>query len=204
MASQIKGAKFLESRSNSHMFIEDSGIWDHVFEFLTGEARQVEIDRVLTTVLFTDIVGSTQRAASEGDRAWRRLLERHDECTDREVNRFRGRLVKTTGDGAFACFDGPVRAIRCARAIAEGVHDFGIEIRAGLHTGECEARGDDLAGITVHIGARVCGMAEANEVLISRTVRDLVYGSSLTFEDRGDHHLKGVPGTWNVFSVLAV
>jgi class 3 adenylate cyclase len=152
-------------------------------------------------VMFTDIVDSTRRAGELGDRRWRDELERHDELVRRQLERFRGREVKTTGDGFLATFDGPARGIRCALAINEAVRQLGIDIRAGLHTGECELRGDDVAGMAVHIGARVGAMAEAGEVLVSSTVRDLVVGSGIEFADRGATELKGVPGEWRLFSV---
>ena len=159
-------------------------------------------DRVLATVLFTDIVDSTPRAAEMGDRAWRALLDAHDAVV-RSLSRFRGRDVSTSGDGFLAMFDGPQRAIRCAMAIRDAVRSLGIEVRAGLHTGECEVRGDDIGGIAVHIGARVSALAGSNEVLVSRTLRDLVIGSGLEFEERGAHLLKGVPGEWRLFAVTS-
>jgi class 3 adenylate cyclase len=155
---------------------------------------------VLATVLFTDIVGSTERAAELGDRAWRSVLDRHDELVEREVKRHRGTLVKTTGDGALATFDGPARGVRAAQAIVSAVRALGIEVRAGVHTGEIERRGDDIGGIGVHIGARVAGEAGPSEVLVSSTVRDLVVGSGLVFDPRGEHDLKGVPGPWRLYA----
>src|SRR5262249_59086884 len=160
-----------------------------------------EVERVLTTVLFTDIVGSTKRAAILGDRAWRALLDTHHEIVRRELERHRGREVKTMGDGFLATFDGPARAIRCASAIRDGVGSLGIEIRAGLHTGECELMDDGVGGIAVHIGARVAAKAAPGEVLVSSTVKDLVAGSGLRFVDRGAHTLHGVPGEWRLFAV---
>src|SRR2546425_267103 len=165
-------------------------------EFLTGARPVVHDDRVLATVLFTDIVGSTEHATRLGDRAWRDLLERHDTAVRQELGRFRGREIHTTGDGFFATFDGPARAVRCALAIREAVRPLGLEIRTGLHTGECELRGDDVSGIAVHIGARVAAAAHAGEVLVSGTVKDLVTGSGLRFVERGVHRLKGVEGEW--------
>jgi class 3 adenylate cyclase len=170
-------------------------------EFLTGTRAATETDRVLTTVLFTDIVDSTTRAASLGDRRWRELLDSHDAGVRRELARARGREIKTTGDGFVAAFDGPARAIRCALAISAGARQLGLDVRAGLHTGECEVRGDDLAGIAVHIGARVAEAASPTEVLVSGTVKDLVAGSGLRFVDRGTHSLHGVPGEWRLFAV---
>jgi len=160
-----------------------------------------EPSRVLKTVLFTDIVESTARAAAEGDRQWHELLDRHDAVIRRELERFRGEEIKTTGDGFLAAFDGPGRAINCARAIASGSHELTLDVRAGLHSGECELRGDDLAGIAVHIGARVAALAGPGEVLVTSTVRDLVTGSGIEFDDRGHHELKGVPGKWHVLAV---
>jgi class 3 adenylate cyclase len=147
------------------------------------------------------VVGSTELAARLGDRRWRELLATHDDLVRSELERFRGRAVKSTGDGVLATFDGPGRAIRCACAIHDSLRPLGIEVRAGVHTGEIEVTGDDIAGVAVHIGARVSALAGGNEVLVSSTVRDLVAGSGIEFEDRGDHHLKGVPGTWRVFAV---
>ncbi len=153
-------------------------------------------------MLFTDIVDSTQRGSDLGDRRWRELLEGHDEVVREQLDRFRGREVKTTGDGFLATFDGPARAIECAREISSTVGRLGIEVRAGLHTGECEIRGDDIAGITVNIGARISALANAGEVLVSGTVKDLVVGSEIDFEPRGTHSLKGVPGEWPVFAAI--
>jgi class 3 adenylate cyclase len=166
-----------------------------------GAWEEPEPDRVLTTVLFTDIVGSTERAAVLGDRAWHELLDRHHELVRRQLVRFRGKEVNTAGDGFFANFDGPARAIRCAQAIVEGVHALGLEVRAGLHTGECELLDGKVAGIAVHTGARVASHAAPGEVLVSSTVRDLVAGSGLTFQDRGAHELKGLPGEWRLFAL---
>jgi class 3 adenylate cyclase len=155
----------------------------------------------LATVLFTDIVGSTERAVHVGDRAWRDLLDAHDRIVRRQLEQFRGREVNTVGDGFLATFDGPGRAIQCARSIRDAVRALGIEVRVGLHTGEVEVRGDDVAGVAVHIGARVSAMADPGEVLVSSTVKDLVAGSGTEFVDRGAHELKGVPGTWTLFKV---
>src|SRR5262245_12247646 len=173
-------------------------------EFLTGGRPVPEIDRVLATVLFTDIVGSTERASELGDRAWRALLDTHNEIVRRELERHRGREVKTVGDGFLATFDGPARAIRCASALKDELRPLGISIRAGLHTGECELMGeDDVGGIAVHIGARVAAEARPDEVLVSSTVKDLVAGSGIRFADRGLRALKGVPGEWRIFAVEA-
>jgi class 3 adenylate cyclase len=173
----------------------------HIEEFVTGSKPVIEADRVLATVLFTDIVSSTERASGLGDRKWADLLDQHDAIIDAELSRYRGRKVQTTGDGVLATFDGPARAIRCAMAIRDSVRQLGLQIRSGLHTGECELRGEDIGGIAVHTAARVSAMAGPEEVLVSRTVVDLVAGSGLEFGDRGEHELKGVPGSWRLFSV---
>ena len=164
-------------------------------------ATAVEVDRVLTTLLFTDIVSSTERAAALGDQAWRSVLDAHDRTVRDQLRRFRGKEINTTGDGFLACFDGPARAIRCSQAIAGATTRLGIELRMGLHTGECEVRGDDLGGLAVHIAARVGSLARPGEVLVSSTVKDLVAGSGIEFSDRQEQELKGVPGTWTLFSV---
>jgi class 3 adenylate cyclase len=176
---------------------------EEVEEFLTGSRQAREIDRVLATVLFTDIVGSTELAAHLGDRGWRDLLEAHHAAIRRELLRMRGREIATAGDGFLATFDGPARAIRCACAIHEAVKSLGLSLRAGLHTGECEIMGDDVGGIAVHIGARVAEMAQPGEVLVSGTVKDLVAGSGLRFTERGTHSLKGIPGEWRLYRVDA-
>jgi class 3 adenylate cyclase len=173
-----------------------------IIEFLTGE-RPVEIDRILTTVLFTDIVGSTERAASLGDQNWRSLLDAHDRVVREQVRRFRGKEIKATGDGFMMSFDGPARAIRCAEAINEAIEPIGVNLRMGLHTGECEVRGDDLGGLAVHIAARIGALATAGEILVSSTLKDLVIGSGIEFTERGKYDLKGVPGTWNLFALGA-
>lgn len=174
---------------------------DHVEEFLTGTRPVPSVDRVLATVLFTDIVESTRRAAELGDTRWRRLLDAHDSCVRDHVEDFRGHLVKTTGDGMLATFDGPRRGIECAKALRRALLRHGIEIRAGVHTGEVELREADVGGIAVHIGARVAAAASAGEILVSSTVRDLVIGSDLRFSDRGVHRLRGVPDQWRLFAV---
>ena len=161
-----------------------------------------EPDRVLATVLFTDIVGSTERAAELGDRRWRELLSAHDAAVRRELERFRGREVDTAGDGFLAAFDGPARAVRCALSAGEAVQQLGVEIRAGIHTGECELDGPKVRGIAVHTGARIASLAGPGEVLVSQTVKDLVAGSGLAFDDRGVHALKGVPGEWRVYAAV--
>jgi class 3 adenylate cyclase len=174
---------------------------DEVEQFVTGSRRAPELHRVLATVLFTDIVGSTERAAEVGDREWTALLEAHRRVVRRELERFDGREVDTAGDGFLATFDGPARGVRCAQALQSGVRTLGIDVRAGLHTGEIEQRDGDIAGLAVHIGARVMAAAGAGEVLVSSTVKDLVVGSGIEFADRGAHALKGVPGEWRLFSV---
>jgi pimeloyl-ACP methyl ester carboxylesterase len=203
LAEQIPDARFVELPGDDHWpwTSNPDEIVDEVEEFLTGERHEREPDRVLATVLFTDIVGSTERATELGDRRWCDLLEQHDRLVRREIGRHRGREVKTMGDGVLATFDGPGRGIDCARAICERVRPLGIEVRAGLHTGECELRNGDVGGIAVHIGARVAGMAGPGEVLVSGTVKDLVVGSGLEFTDRGSHALKGAPGRWRLYAL---
>lgn len=185
---------------SSFLSAESDLVLDVVEEFLTGVRPPLEPDRALATVLFTDIVDSTLRAVEAGDRAWRRALDSHDDLARVEIDRHGGRLIKTTGDGVLATFDAPGRAVRCALALVAGVAALGIAIRAGLHTGEVELRGDDIGGIAVHTAARVGALATSGEVLVSRTVVDLVAGSGLGFDDRGEHILKGVPGTWTLFA----
>jgi class 3 adenylate cyclase len=203
IAQQIPGAKYVELPGDEHLIWagDVDAVVDEVEEFLTGRRPMREPDRILATVLFTDIVGSTERANDLGDRRWRELLERHHVLVRGELNRFQGREVDTAGDGFFAAFDGPARAIRCARAIREAVRELGVEIRAGLHTGECELVGEKMAGVAVHTGARVAALAEPGEVLVSSTVKDLVAGSGIEFEDRGAHELRGVPGEWRLYAV---
>jgi class 3 adenylate cyclase len=169
-------------------------------EFITGHQPSPELDRVLATILFTDIVGSTARAAEIGDHQWKTLLEQHHSIVRRELAHFRGREIDTAGDGFFATFDGPARGVRCAMSIRDAVRQVGLEIRAGLHTGECEIMGPNVGGLAVHIGARVAARAGASEVLVSSTVKDLVAGSGISFEDRGSHQLKGVPDEWHIFA----
>jgi class 3 adenylate cyclase len=172
-------------------------------EVLTGQRSTVTVERVLTTVLFTDIVSSTEQLASMGDRRWRAVLDAHDRVVRNELRRFGGKEIRTTGDGFVVSFDRPARAIRCAQAIIENTRNLDIELRTGLHTGECEVRGDDLGGLAIHLAARVGSMAASGEVLVSRTVVDLVAGSGIEFEDRGEHELKGVPGTWQLYAATA-
>jgi class 3 adenylate cyclase len=174
---------------------------DEIERFVTGSVQRAAPDRVLATVLFTDIVGSTERASELGDREWRSVLERHDALLTGIVADHSGRVVKHIGDGALSTFDGPARAVRCAEALCTAVRELGIELRAGVHTGECEAIGDDLGGLAVHIGARVGAKAESGEVLVSGTVKDLVVGSEMRFSDRGEHELKGVPGSWRLYAL---
>ncbi|OBK75751.1 adenylate/guanylate cyclase domain-containing protein [Mycobacterium sp. 1164985.4] len=204
VADLIPGAKFvkLPGRNVTHFYEPDwRESFKEVAEFLTGQPTDVADDRVLATVLFTDIVDSTRLAAEVGDRDWHALLDAHDAIVRSQLARFRGREVNTTGDGFVAMFDGPQRAIRCAMAIRDAVQALGVQVRAGLHTGECELRGDDIGGIAVHIGARVAALAGPNDVLVSSTLRDLVIGSGLEFVERGAHQLKGVPGEWRLLAV---
>ena len=208
MAERIPGARLVELPGERHIPTgpQLERVLDEVERFFAGVWEsgawdEPEPDRVLATVMFTDIVGSSERAAELGDRAWRDLLQRHHELVRRELIRFRGNEVDTAGDGFLASFDGPARAIRCAQAIVEGVHTLGLEVRAGLHTGECELLYGKVAGIAVHTGARVASEAAPGEVLVSSTVKDLVAGSGLSFEDRGTRQLKGVPGEWRLYAV---
>jgi class 3 adenylate cyclase len=202
LGQHIPNAKYVELPGDDHLYYvsDDDAILNEVQEFLTGARDAPEEDRVLATVLFADIVSSTERAAELGDRRWRELLESYYVMARREVTRFRGREVDTAGDGFFATFDGPARAIRCACALRDAVTSLGISIRAGLHTGECVLMGEKVGGIAVHTGARVSGQAQPAEVLVSSTVKDLVAGSGLQFQDRGVHALKGVPGEWRLFA----
>lgn len=179
------------------------GVLDANEEFVTGSRHRVDEDRILATAIFTDLVDSTRHLAQAGDRRWRELLDSHDEIGLRVVERFHGRRVKTMGDGLLAVFDGPARGVRCAEAIRDAVAELGVEIRAGLHVGECELRGDHVGGLAVHIGARVAALAGPGEILVSRTVRDLVAGSGLHFAERGEHHLKGVPDRWPLYAVTS-
>jgi class 3 adenylate cyclase/alpha-beta hydrolase superfamily lysophospholipase len=204
LAEHIPGAVYVELPGRDFAAISSGdAVSDELAEFLTGFRGQGEIDRVLATVLFTDIGESTARAAHLGDRRWRRLLDAHDRAARDTLQRFGGRELKTTGDGFLARFDGPAKASRCARAIIDATNRLGIGVRAGLHTGECELRGDDLGGIAVHIASRVAALARPGEVLVSGTVKDLVVGSDIDFEPRGEHELKGVPGSWHLFAVGA-
>ena len=203
LGAHIPGAKVVELPGDEYFpYLGDQdAIVDEIEEFLTGVRPVPAPDRALATVLFTDIVSSTQRAAALGDDAWTRTLDNHDALITREVERHRGRKINPTGDGILATFDGPARAVRCAQAICDGIRPLGIDVRAGLHTGEIELRGDDIGGIAVHIGQRVSALAGPGEVLVSSTVKDLVAGSGIVFTDRGFHQLKGVPDEWRVFAV---
>jgi class 3 adenylate cyclase len=203
LAEAVPGARFIELEGEDHAFWfgDFEPILEEIERFLTGVVSSGERDRVLATVLFTDIVGSTEAAARMGDRAWRELLERHDALLAQAVRSDGGRVIKHIGDGALSSFDGPAKAVRCARRLCEQVRGLGIELRAGVHTGECELIGADIGGLAVHIGARVGALAKAGEVLVSSTVKDLVVGSDMRFEDRGEHELKGVPGRWRVYAL---
>jgi class 3 adenylate cyclase len=201
VAQQIPGARYTELPSPDHIALQPEA-YAELEAFLSQIHRHEAVfDRVLATVLFTDIVDSTVQSTALGDREWRRLREEHDRVVRAQLSRYRGREIKTMGDGFLASFDGPARAVYCAQAIAEHIRSLGIEVRSGLHTGEVELDGDDVAGIAVAIGARVAARAEPSEVLVSQTVKDLVAGSGLVFEDAGEHELKGVPGIWHLFRV---
>jgi pimeloyl-ACP methyl ester carboxylesterase len=206
IGDRIPGARFVELPGEDHlMWTGDvDALLDEIEEFLTGVRRGPDPDRVLATVLFTDVVASTETATRLGDRAWRTILDRHHDVVRRELARWRGREIDTTGDGFLATFDGPARGIRCAVAATEGVRDLGLQIRAGLHTGEVEIAGEDVRGIAVHIGSRVAALAGPDEVLVSRTVADLVAGSGIVLAERGEHELKGVSGAWLVYAVESV
>jgi class 3 adenylate cyclase len=205
LAENLPNARIVEFEGDDHPFLyENPDEWlGEIQEFLTG-ARAVPVsDRMLATVMFTDIVDSTRTAVELGDQRWREVLERHQRAVRDDLERFNGREVKSTGDGFLATFDGPARAINCAQAILQSSEPLGISVRAGLHTGECEVMGEDIGGIAVHIAARVSARAEPQELLVSRTVKDLVAGSGLAFTDRGAHTLKGVPDTWQLYAVEA-
>jgi len=204
LAEHIPGARYLEIPGDDHLVTDNETqdvIADEIEEFITGARHRLEPDRVLATVMFTDMVGSTQRAAELGDSRWRELLNNYYAVVRKELTAFRGREVNTAGDGLLATFDGPARAIRCACSVRERLRPLGLQVRTGLHTGECEVISDDVGGIAVHIGARVASTAAPDEVLVSSTVKDLVAGSGLQFVDRGAHYLKGVPGEWRLFVV---
>jgi pimeloyl-ACP methyl ester carboxylesterase len=203
LATNIEGARFIEFPGDFHLSGTgaDAALLDAIEEFILGDHPRHPVDRVLKTILFTDIIGSTAQVAALGDRKWRSLLETHDRIVRAEIERAAGQEVKTTGDGFLAAFDGPGRAIRCAQTIAAQARGLGIGVRAGLHTGECDVRGNDLSGIAVHIGARVAGLATGDDILVTSTVRDLVAGSGIEFDDRGRHTLRGVPGEWQILAV---
>jgi class 3 adenylate cyclase len=204
MADAIPGAKFLEYPGGDHGFWngDTDAVAGDIEEFVTGQrdSGSGELERVLATVLFTDIVDSTRSVVSLGDQRWRRLLDDHDQLAQQVVGRHRGNLVKSTGDGILATFDGPGRAVRCALAFGASAQQMGLPLRAGLHTGEIEIRGRDIGGIAVHAAARVMGQSGSNEVLVSRVVTDLVAGTGLKFVERGSHELKGLPGRWDLFA----
>ena len=203
LAAHIVDARYVELAGDTHVPWVGGGseIADEIQEFLTGVREPEEPDRVLVTVLFTDIVGSTERAREMGDRRWRELLDRHHAVVRNELARFRGREIDTAGDGFFAVFDGPARAIRCAHSVVDAVRDIGLEIRAGLHTGEVELANGAVRGIAVHTGARIASLAKPGEVVVSGTVKDLIAGSGIELADRGTHELKGIPGEWHVYAV---
>jgi pimeloyl-ACP methyl ester carboxylesterase len=201
LAERISGATYFESPGRDHFAWRDPNVPAEVERFLTGGQRPVEVDRILTTVLFADIVGSTERAAAVGDRSWREALDRYLGIAKRHIEYFRGRFIDAAGDGILAIFDGPGRAIGCARAIGQEARSIDLTIRSGLHTGEVEVTGERIAGLAVHIGARVSALAQPDEVLVTSTVKDLVVGSGLVFQDRGAQSLKGVPGEWRVFAL---
>jgi len=204
IASKIPNAKLVEFEGIDHLpWVGDfDELIDEMEVFLTGKHTEIEHDRILATVLFTDIVGSTERALELGDKRWKDLISAHHSIVRKEIGLFRGREIDTAGDGFFAVFDGPARAVRCACAIRDSIRQIGMEIRSGVHTGECEIMGSNIGGIAVHIGARVISKAQEGEVLVSSTVKDLVAGSGLVFESRGKHSLKGIPGEWELFSVV--
>ena len=202
LAEHIPDAQLVELDTADHVpWASDADIAGEIEEFLTGTRQLAPSSRMLATVLFTDIVGSTEQAATLGDRSWKVLLENHDRAVERQLRRYGGQLVKQTGDGILALFDGPARAVQCAGAIREALQQLGVQIRAGLHAGEVERRGEDVSGVAVHLAQRVQGRAEPGEILVSRTVVDLVAGSELRFADKGEHELKGVPGSWRLFTV---
>jgi class 3 adenylate cyclase len=205
LAQHIPNARLVELPGADYVVSVGSAVGpvtvDEIEEFLTGTRGAAHHDRMLTTLLFTDVVGSTDRLAAIGDRAWRTVLDRHDDAARRQLARFSGHQERLTGDGILATFDSPARAIRCGTAIRDAARQIGLEVRVGIHTGEVERRGTELAGIAVHLACRVCETAQPGEVLVTRTVVDLVAGSGVTFEDRGEHELKGIPAPWRVFAV---
>jgi pimeloyl-ACP methyl ester carboxylesterase len=203
LAEHIRGARYVELSGVDHLFFAENvdRLLAEVQEFLTGARETEQAERVLATVMFVDIVGSTERAIELGDREWKHLLHRYYAIVRRQLSRFRGREIDTAGDGLFASFDGPARAIRCGSAVADAVRVLGIAVRVGIHSGECEVMGEKIGGIAVHTGVRIAGQASPGEVLVSSTVRDLVSGSGIPFDDRGRHALKGIPGEWSLFAV---
>jgi class 3 adenylate cyclase len=204
LAARIPKAKFIEYPGDDHAFWygDTEALLGDIEEFVTGhrDSSSTELERVLATVLFTDIIDSTRSAATIGDQAWRRLLDNHDQLAKQVVEKHRGALVKTTGDGILATFDGPGRAVRCALALGTAAKQIGLPLRAGLHTGEIEMRGNDIGGIAVHVAARVMAQCQSSEVLVSRVVTDLVAGAGLKFSKRGSYELKGIPGRWDLFA----
>jgi class 3 adenylate cyclase/pimeloyl-ACP methyl ester carboxylesterase len=201
LADGIAGARFVALSGVDHAFWLVDGLVDEIERFVTGAVHHADPNRILASILLTDIASSTTRAAELGDRAWREVLERHDEIVDRVVSEHGGRVVKHIGDGALSAFDGPAMAMRCAEALRDGVSELGIQLRSGIHTGECEAIGEDLGGLAVHIGARVSALAGPGEIVVSSTVKELVVGSYMQFTDRGEHELKGVPGLWHLYAL---
>jgi class 3 adenylate cyclase len=204
LAEHIANASYAELPGDDHLWFgtDVDEVLAEIVEFVTGHRSPAEPDRVLTTIMFSDIVASTEQLAAIGDWQWRNLLGRHDQVVQRQLNRFRGRQIKHTGDGILASFDGPARAIRCGSAIIESLRAIGLDARVGIHTGECELHRDDLVGIAVNIAARIGALADDGKVFVSGTLRDLVVGSDIEFVDRGDHSLKGVPGTWRLYAVV--
>jgi class 3 adenylate cyclase len=203
LADHIPGARFVELPGDHIAGFADHAFFDEVESFLTGRRHPVAANRVLSTVLFSDIVGSTEQAAAVGDRRWKEILDRHDAVVRREIEAYRGKLVEFAGDGVLAIFDGPARAVSCGCELRDSLQSLGIDIRVGLHTGEIELRGKGIGGLAVHIGARVAAAADGGDVLVSRTVTDLVAGSGIEFADQGTYHLKGVPGDWQLFAVTS-
>jgi pimeloyl-ACP methyl ester carboxylesterase len=203
LAEHIAGAKYVELDGGDHWpwFGDTQAVVEEIEEFLTGSRHAPPTDRVLATVMFTDIVDSTEHLVRLGDHAWKELLDQHDAITRRQIERFRGRAIKQTGDGALATFDGPARAVECARAIQASNQAIGLQVRVGLHVGECELRGDDIGGMAVHTASRVADAAGPGEILVSSTLKDLVAGSGLEFTERGRYQLRGVPGEWTLFAV---
>jgi class 3 adenylate cyclase len=203
LAERIPGARFVRLPGDDHIWWvgDTEGLLAEIQEFLTGSRPPPRVDRLLMTVMFTDIVGSTEKATALGDRAWRDLLISHNEAIRKELVRFRGREIKTTGDGFLATFDGPARGLQCAREVRRAVEGLGLSLRIGLHTGECEVLGVDVGGVGVHLAQRVMSEAAPGEILVSGTVRDLVSGSGVEFQDRGQHALKGFSGTWPLLAL---